>query len=113
MPRRSPSRLVALLGLVTLSAAAGDAASSSGSLADAMKARGTARVASLLKERVDSNATQPDGTTALHWAAYWNDAATVERLLAAGAKAAVTNRYGESPLSIASANGDAHVIELL
>ena len=29
----------------------------------------------LLKQRVDVNAAQPDGATALHWAAHWDDVA--------------------------------------
>ena len=32
----------------------------------------------LLKQHAAVNTAQPDGTTALHWAAHWNDAETVE-----------------------------------
>ena len=41
---------------------------------------------SLVKQRSanDVNAPQPDGSTALLWAAYWNDEKAVEELLAAG-----------------------------
>ena len=52
-----------------------------------MKHQDRAAIATLMKERVDLNATQPDGTTALHWAAYRDDAVTVEALVRAGAKA--------------------------
>ena len=38
-------------------------------LADAAEHRDTARVRALLGTRVDVNAAQVDGTTALHWAA--------------------------------------------
>ena len=46
-------------------------------VADAAKNKDVAALQSLLKQRVDVNAAQPDGTTALHWAAHWNDLATV------------------------------------
>ena len=41
----------------------------------------------LLKQHANVNAAQPDGTTALHWAAHWNDLETVNLLLRAGADA--------------------------
>ena len=34
----------------------------------------------LLEQHVDVNVTQPDGATALHWAAYWNDVETTNVL---------------------------------
>ena len=43
-------------------------------------------VRSLVKQHPgDVNAPQPDGGTALLWAAYWNDQNAVEALIAAGA----------------------------
>ncbi len=44
------------------------------------------------------NAPQPDGSTALLWAAYWNDQETVKALLAAGANVNASNRDGFTPL---------------
>ncbi len=61
--------------------------------------------------RIDVNASQPDGTTALHWATYHDDLDLVNRLLAAGAKVSVANRYGVTPLSLACVNGNAKMIE--
>ena len=40
-----------------------------------------------MSKKVDVNAPQPDGTTALHWAAHWNDVEAVKLLLRAGANA--------------------------
>jgi ankyrin repeat protein len=48
------------------------------------------------------NLRQADGTTALHWAAHWNDLQTVTALIRAGADVNATNRYGVAPLLLAS-----------
>ena len=67
----------------------------------------------MVKQHADVNAAQPDGTTALHWAAHWNDAAAVDLLLRAGANAKAVNRYGATPLSEAVVSGSAAMIEAL
>jgi uncharacterized protein len=82
-------------------------------VADAVRTRNNAALQALLKQRADVNAAQPDGTTALHWAAHWNDAETVNALLRAGANAKVVNRYGATPLSEAVAAGSAAMIQAL
>ena len=61
----------------------------------------------------DVNASQPDGSTALLWAAYWNDEKAVEALLAAGANVNASNRDGFTALSQACTNGNAHLVETL
>ena len=61
----------------------------------------------------DVNAREADGTTALHWAAREDNADEVRRLLRAGARADVTNRYGVTPLALAAANGSAVIMDLL
>ena len=61
----------------------------------------------LLKQHAAVNAAQADGTTALHWAAHWNDSEAVSLLLPAGADAKAANRYGATPLSEAAALGNA------
>ncbi len=40
-------------------------------LVDAARQQDAARVGTLLTEGVDVNTAQPDGATALHWAAHW------------------------------------------
>ena len=67
----------------------------------------------LIQQRANVNAAQPDGTTALQWAAHWNDLEAVELLLGAGANPKAANRYGASPLSEAAALGNAAMIEAL
>jgi ankyrin repeat protein len=76
------------------------------SVADAAERQDTALLTRLTAEHADVNGPQADGTTALHWAAHWNDAATVDRLLRAGAHVNQTNRYGVTPLLLAVNNTD-------
>jgi ankyrin repeat protein len=88
--------------------AAGDAR-----LADAVMNHDQAAAAALVKQKVDVNVAQADGTTALHWAARWDDVATAELLIRAGANARAVNRFGMRPISLACTNGSAAMIELL
>ena len=53
-------------------------------LVDAVKRRDPKTVASLIQQRADVNAAQPDGATALGWAVYLGAGETAELLLAAG-----------------------------
>lgn len=102
---------VTVLLLTAASTAA--AANSRAPLADAVEKMDGPKIRALLKERVDVNAPQVDGTTALHWAAYKNDVATAELLLGAGANVKAATRYGVTPLSLACTNGSAPMVDLL
>jgi len=82
-------------------------------LADAAERRDRAMVRTLLKSGADVNATQIDGTTALHWAAYNDDVETAALVVKAGANVNVANRYGVPPLALACTNGNAAVVKLL
>jgi ankyrin repeat protein len=82
-------------------------------LADAAAKSDWTRVAALIAEKANVNAPQPDGTTALHWAAHHGDAASVKSLLAAKADANAENRYGVIPLSLVCVNGDADIVTAL
>jgi ankyrin repeat protein len=97
--------------LMTLVAQAGLAAGTE--VADAVQNRDVAALRSLVKQHAPVNAAQPDGTTALHWAAHWNDAEAVTLLLEAGANAKAATRYGTTPLSEAVAVSNAPIIEQL
>src|ERR1700728_1636016 len=71
-------------------------------------------VLSLAKQHPgDVNAAQPDGSTALLWAAYWSDDAAVDALLAAGADVNAANRSGVTPVSQACINGNAKIVKAL
>ena len=82
-------------------------------VADASKRADFARVQSLLRQGAEVNAPQPDGTTALHWAAQLNDVKLVDLLLAAGANPKAINRYGASPVLVAASNASAGILEKL
>src|SRR5205823_1961791 len=82
-------------------------------LLDAVKRRDHKAGASLIDKRVDVNAAQPDGATALSWAIYLGERQTAEALLAAGAKVNTADEYGESPLTLACANGDGALVAQL
>lgn len=56
---------------------------------------------------------QGDGTTALHWAAHWNQRVAAERLIAAGAEVDAENEYGVTPLAVACRVGNADIVEVL
>src|SRR5512144_3177616 len=85
----------------------------SAQIADAVEHRDNEALRSLLKQKTDVNAAQPDGTTALHWAAHWNDLESVNLLLRAGANVKATNRYGATPLSEAVVPGNAAMVQAL
>jgi ankyrin repeat protein len=82
-------------------------------LSAAVKSGDKAAVQALLQQRVDVNAPEADGTTALHWAVRNDDAALVDQLIRLGANAKAANRYGITPLYLASVNGSGPIIEKL
>ena len=83
------------------------------SIADAVQHRDQPLIQSLLKKHADVNAAQGDGTTALHWAAYYEDANLSLQLIRAGANASAANQYGVTPLILASESGNAAIIQQL
>jgi ankyrin repeat protein len=102
-----------VFALLTLAVAGTALAAERATVADAAERRDQAVVRTLLKSGVDVNAAQIDGTTALHWAAYHDDAELAALLLKAGANANAVNRYGVPPLALASTNGNAAIVKLL
>ncbi len=97
--------LVALLGALPVLADA--------PLADAVQKSDRARIHSLLEAGTGVNTPQPDGMTALHWAARKDDVDTARRLLKLGASANATNRYGITPLWLACQNGNGTFVKML
>jgi uncharacterized protein len=101
-------RLVALLFVASAGVASAEVR-----LVDAVKAGDRQSVRALLDRRVDVNAGEADGTTALHFAVDQDALALVELLVRAGANVNAANRYGVTPLWLACVNGNAAVIETL
>ena len=102
--------LIAALALLLSGVAAG--AASRAPLADAAEKMDRARIRTLLAQRVDVNAQQADGMTALHWAAYRDELELARQLVRAGANVKAANRYGVTPLSLACTNGDGGMVAL-
>jgi uncharacterized protein len=67
----------------------------------------------LRQSKVDVNATEPDGTTALHWASYRDDGESADLLIRAGASVNAANDLGATPLWTASVNGSAAMVRRL
>jgi ankyrin repeat protein len=101
-----------MLSAVALGAAAGGDVSPA-RLADAVMRADRETVRALLKQKVDVNTAQPDGMTALHWAARQDDLETARSLLRAGATVGAATRYGVTPLYLACVNGSAAMIGAL
>jgi ankyrin repeat protein len=83
------------------------------SLSDAIQAGNRDAVRALLKNPAAARATEPDGTTPLHWAVRADHLDIVALLIRAGANANAANRYGVTPLSLAAVNANASMIEAL
>ena len=77
-------RASSLAALALVAGAAVASANQDARVANAARQRDTAAIRALVKT-ADVNGTLPDGATALHWAAYWDDADTVDLLLRSGA----------------------------
>ncbi len=106
-------RRLAASGLLVLFYAAGLSAQGSAlRLIDAVRNERSEALPALLAES-DVNATQPDGATALHWAAYRDDLATATKLIDAGADAGAANDLGITPLALACENANGAMVEVL
>lgn len=82
-------------------------------LIDAVKSGDRAGVREMIAKRLDVNAAEADGATALHYAADANDIELAQMLLKAGAKANVANRNGITPLWLAAMNRNAELADVL
>ncbi|HEY7187941.1 MAG TPA: ankyrin repeat domain-containing protein [Vicinamibacterales bacterium] len=89
------------------------AAAAAAPLVDAVKAGDRTAAISMLDKRVDVNAAEADGTTALHWAVQQGDLELVQRLIRAGANVKAKNDYGSTPMSEAAVLARAPILDAL
>jgi ankyrin repeat protein len=102
-----------LLLAAALAAGGGHALASDLRLVQAARQCDRASIRALLAAGANVNAAEPDGATALHWAAYEDDVETARLLIRGGADVKAANRYGMTPLSLACTNGNGPMVELL
>jgi ankyrin repeat protein len=102
-------RVLSLAAVLALLAGVGSAHAQNALLA-AAKADDTARALTAIDEGTDVKAASADGTTALHYAVYHDNAELIDRLLAKGADAGAANQFGSTPMFEAATVGNAAVI---
>ena len=93
--------------------AAGYPAGAGSDVADAAQRGDAAAVRALLQKKLDVNAAQIDGATALHWAIYRQDLTLADLLLTRGANVNAKTREGVTPLAMAAQHGHAALIARL
>ena len=106
-------RTAAIVGLMAAAIPIGAVPANDTRLADAVMKHDENAVRSLLREKIDVNAPQADGMTALHWAVRADNLETAQLLIRAGAKVNVSTRYGVTPIYLACANGSEAMIDIL
>jgi ankyrin repeat protein len=100
-------------GLVAGIALAAWSGAASADIVSAARRDDRSAVLAELERGADAQARSADGTTALHWAIYYDDVELVTRLLEAGADPNVANDYGATPLGEAAVPANRAVIEEL
>ena len=92
---------------------AGAAASDRPPLVDAAKSGDRAALRALIQKGANVNASEADGTTALHWASYQDDVDSADQLIRAGANVNASNDLGATPIWTASQNGSTAMVRRL
>lgn len=110
---RSVARLRVVLVVASVMLTGAATAGGEVLLVEAVRDRDAKAVTGLLKQHADVNTPQPDGATALHWAAHWDDLAIAEQLIRAGANVHAANDLGITPLFVASTDASPAMIDLL
>ena len=108
---REVFRVVVLVA--TLTVAATGFTAEANRVADAAERNESDVVRALIEEGVDVKSTQPDGATALHWAAYWDQVQMAQRLITAGAEVDAKNDLAITPLVLACRNGSDAMVQVL
>jgi len=99
--------------VLALSALLIGAADSRPPIVDAARRGDRAALQALVEKHADVNATEADGTTALHWASYRDDVESADALIRAGGKVNAANDLGATPLWAAAQNGSEAMVRRL
>jgi uncharacterized protein len=70
-------------------------------------------VSAMLKQGVEVNHTDNDGTSALHWAAHWDNQEIANLLIQNNADTNLVNAYGVTPLYLACTNKNTDMVKAL
>jgi ankyrin repeat protein len=108
--RNRPRVLCAAFVTLLVTAAAGAA---NDDLVDAAQGQNWPQVQTLLARHVDANSRSADGSTALLWAAHWNDLQTAGLLIRSGADPNTGNDFKMTPLAQACTNASSGMVNLL
>ena len=101
------------IGIAMLAVFGFAAVASAQPVAEAARTADWAAVGALVEQGADVTAPQGDGTTALHWAGYWDEGDMAALLLDAGADANAMTDLGVTPLWTACENGSAQMTRIL
>ncbi len=82
-------------------------------LADAVEKKDFTAAAAMIRKGTDVNQPSADGTTPLHWAAYYANVDLVKTLLRSEAKPDTRNNYGSSPMMEAATVANLDILRLL
>src|SRR5215470_1334599 len=107
--RSAVGSFIFLLAVVNLAVAGADDLR----LVNAAKHQDVATVRALLNQGAPVNVNQPDGVTALHWAALGNNLPMADLLISSGAQVNAADNYGVTPLSLACTNRNGLLVEKL
>tara|TARA_B100001123_G_scaffold240463_2_gene269019 strand:- start:12465 stop:14063 length:1599 start_codon:yes stop_codon:yes gene_type:complete len=114
--KRLPYFLALIVGLALTSfTVATPLAAAEGALTliSAVKSGKVEFVQQALAENMSVDTTEPDGATALHWAAFRDYLEIADLLIAAGADVNASNALGATPLWLAADNGSAAMVDRL
>ena len=103
-------RTLAAAGAATAMLLGSAAANDDQRAVDAAERQDWPALRAALQADADVHAARPDGSTALHWAAHWDDLDAVGALLNAGADPDASTDLGVTPLFLAAENGSSAVV---
>src|SRR5438105_14985800 len=110
---KTVTQIIPKLGLTIFLLATFAVAANRPPLVDSAKNGDKDALRALLQKGANVNATEGDGTTALHWASYRDDIESADLLIRAGAKVNAANDLGATPLWTAAQNGSEAMVRRL